>query len=194
MRKVVAVLVATLCCLLVGCGPSADEERADSEAKASASAAAEASASAEADASASAEADAREAAKVDVARAAQEECQGQMGDLLSALKQLDGRLDVGLTNADLGTRLGDAAVAYNDIPFKQLSPECITGVGIPLEDAYNEYSKSKNAWDACIDDYSCSVEGAKLRELQTHWSKASSQISRAARFMSSPQNYMNTVG
>lgn len=194
MHNVVVGLVTALCCLSVGCGPTADEKQAANEAKASASAEAKASASAEAQASASAEAEARKAAELADASAAQEECQGQMGDLLSALKQIDGRLDVGLTNADLGTRLGDAAVAYNDIPFKQLSSACVTSVGIPLENAYNEYSKSKNAWDACIDDYSCSVEGAKLRELQSHWAKASKQISRAARVLSSPKSFMKAMG
>jgi len=67
------------------------------------------------------------------------------------------------------------AVAYNDIPFKKLSPTGIQRVGVPLEAAYNEYNK----WNACIEDYYCSVEGAKLRELQSHWSKASGRIARA---------------
>lgn len=198
MRKAYAALMITLCFSLLGCGPSAEEEQAEDAAEASASAEAEASASAEADAeareSASAAAAAAQAAEDEAARAAHGKCKSQMGGLLAALKQIDGRLDVGLTNADLGSRLGDVAVAYNDIPFKKLEPGCVEAVGIPLENAYNEYSESQNVWDACIDDYSCSVEGAKLTELQGHWAKASRKIERASNALSSPSKYMNATG
>jgi hypothetical protein len=197
MRSVVAALVSTLCLSLSGCGPSADEERADREAEASASAEAQASASAEAaaeaEASASAEAAAEEAAEQAAARKAHRRCDSQMGSLLAALKQIDGRLDVGLTNADLGSRLGDVAVAYNDIPFGRLDPGCVEVVGVPLENAYNEYTTSKNKWDACIEDFGCSVEGAKLSELQEHWAAASRKIGRAGGALSSPEKYMNST-
>ena len=198
MRKSVTLVVAlgislVVGSLVLGCGPSAEEQRATQEAEASASAEAEASASAEAEASAAAEAEAEEAAELEAARTAQEKCEDQMGALLEALKQIDGRLDVGLTSADLGNRLGDVAVAYNDIPFRQLAPECVDRVGIPLEDAYNEYTKSKTKWDACIQDFSCSVEGPKLAELRRHWTKASQQIARADGVLSSPQRYMSVM-
>ena len=171
--KILAVSIVALACLLIGCGPSEEQKAADAEAAASASASeasasaeAEASASAEAEeeaeASASAEAEALRQAELDAARATQAECRRQMGALLNALEQIDGRLDVGLTNADLSTRLGDVAVAYNNIPFKKIAPECLVGVGVPLENAYNEYNKSVNKWDTCINDFYCSVEGAKL--------------------------------
>lgn len=185
MRYVVAVAIAGLSLSLVGCGgPSAEEKRAQRKAAA-------ASASAEAEASASAEAEARRQAKLEAARAAQDECKGQLGDLLSALKQIDGRLDVGLSYQALGDRLGDVAVAYNAIPFRKLSPPCVGRVGIPLEAAYNQYNKSHTKWGACIDDFSCSVEGAKLAELRAHWSKASRLIGRAQRALGSPATFMN---
>lgn len=204
MKKILAVFIVALTCSLTGCGPSDEEKAADAEAKASASAEeasasaeAEASASAEAEAeaeaSASAEAEALRQAELEAARAAQAGCKRQMGDLLDALEQIDGRLDVGLTNADLSSRLGDVAVAYNNIPSKKVSPACLLGVGVPLEDAYNEYSKSVNKWDACINDYYCSVEGAKLAELRGHWSKASKQITRADRFLASTKKFMTDV-
>ena len=208
MRKIVATLVAALCCLLLGCGPSAEENQAAAEAEASASAEAEASASAEAEASASAEAEASasaeaeaeaaaeakaKAAQMDAARATQGKCDEQMGDLLGTLKQIDGRLDVGLTNSDLGTRMGDVSVTYNDIPFHKLSPKCVASVGVPLENAYNEYTKSKTAWDACIDDYSCTVEGAVLAEMRGHWMKAGRLIDKADGFLASPKNFMSPI-
>lgn len=180
MQTKYGVLVSAMCFALVACG-SAEDQNPGKDSGADASADAQVSASAEAEASASAEAEAEEAAEREAAQDAQTDCQTQLGDLLSSLKQINGRLDVGLTNADLGSRLGDVAVAYNDIPFKKLSPTCIQRVGVPLEAAYNEYNKSHNKWDACIEDYYCSVEGAKLRELQGHWSKASGRIGRADR-------------
>ncbi|MGD9959333.1 hypothetical protein [Nocardioides sp.] len=186
MRNFVVALVVASIWSLGGCGSSGGEDSSDAEA--SASAEAEASKSAEAEAELEAEKEAARAAAQD----ALDECEGQMGGLLEALKQIDGRLDVGLTNADLTSRLGDVAVTYNDIPFKKLSAECIQMVGVPLENAYNEYSKSVTKWDACIDDYSCSVEGAKLAELQGHWSKASKQIDQAKRALSQSKKFMNS--
>lgn len=188
MRKFVVALVVASIWSLGGCGSSGGEDPSDSEAEASASAEAEASESAEAEAELEAEKEAERAAAQD----ALDECEGQMGGLLEALKQIDGRLDVGLTNADLTSRLGDVAVTYNDIPFRKLSAECIQMVGVPLENAYNEYTKSVTKWDACIDDYSCSVEGAKLAELQGHWSKASKQVDQAKRALSQPKKFMNS--
>jgi hypothetical protein len=191
MRKTVTAVVGLMCFALVGCGTA--DPSADKEAGSSASTEGDASASAEVEASASAEAEAEKAAEREAAEAAQKECQSQLGDLVGALKQIDGRLDVGLTNADLGSRLGDVAVAYNDIPFKKLSPTCVQRVGVPLEAAYNEYNKSHNKWNACIDDYYCSVEGAKLRELQNHWSKASAKIARADGALSRPAAFKSEV-
>ena len=177
---------------LMGCGSS--EDQGASNAGANASSSTDADASAEAEAEASAEAEAERKAQLEQARLDSSECQEYLGDLLEALKQIDGRLDVGLTNADLGTRLGDVAVAYNDIPFKKLGADCVTHVGIPLENAYNEYAKSKDKWDACIESFSCQVEGAKLTELQGHWSKASKGINRARRVLTSPQRWLNATG
>ena len=191
MRKLVVALAVASIWSLGACGSSGGEESSDAEAEATASAEAEASKSAEAEAELEAEKEAEKDAEKEAAQDALDECEGQMGGLLEALKQIDGRLDVGLTNADLTSRLGDVAVTYNDIPFKKLSVECIQKVGVPLENAYNEYSKSVTKWDACIDDYSCSVEGAKLAELQGHWSKASKQVDQAKRGLSKPKNFMN---
>jgi outer membrane murein-binding lipoprotein Lpp len=192
MRKFVVALVVASSWSLGGCGSSGGEDRPNAKAEASASADAEASKSAEAEAELEAEKEAEKQAARAAAQDALDDCEGHLGGLLEALKQIDGRLDVGLTNADLTSRLGDVAVTYNDIPFKKLSVECVQWVGVPLENAYNEYSKSVTKWDACIDDYYCSVEGAKLAELQGHWSKASKQIEQAKRALSQPKKFMNS--
>ena len=62
MRKVTGMLVVALCWVLVGCGSSAEEERAAAEASASAQAADE------------------KAAELEAARAAQAQCEDQLGD------------------------------------------------------------------------------------------------------------------
>lgn len=185
MKKMVTALIVPLCLTLVGCGPSAEDELASAEAEASASAEAEASTSAEAEARASAEAEAKKAANREAARAAQRKCKNQLGSLLDTLLEIDGRLDVGITPTDFGTRLGDVAVSYNQIPISRLEPRCVHSVGVPLENAYNEYSKSKTKWDACIDDYDCSVEGEILEGIQEHWAQASKLVDRADRSLGS---------
>ena len=66
-----------------------------------------------------------------------------MEPFLDALDELNSRLDVGLVNADYGNYVGDISVAYNDIPFRRLPQDCVFNVGVPAENAFNEYIKAQ---------------------------------------------------
>jgi len=106
-------------------------------------------------------------------------CKAQLGELLAALQEIDSRLDIGMTIADYGQRLGDAKVAYDRIDFGSLEPGCVSSVGVPLENAFNEYIDAYQAWDSCIDRVTCRLSSVEP-ELQDHWAAASDYIDEAA--------------
>lgn len=107
-----------------------------------------------------------------------EACSAELGDLISSLEEIDGRLDVGMPYAAYSDRVGDASVAYNRIDFKSLEAECIQKVGLFVEQGLNRYLKAENRWSACIDDYACDTDSIEPA-LQRHWAQASKLIDRA---------------
>ena len=86
--------------------------------------------------------------------------------------------------------MSDASATFKRIPVRELEVRRVLTVGVPLEDAYREYRTSKAMWDACIDDSSCSLEGAKLEELQRHWAQAARLVLQADQALASPQTFM----
>ncbi len=107
------------------------------------------------------------------------ECQEAMEPLFKRLREIDSRLSVGLDVGELGDYLGDARVRYDDLDFKSFSNQCTLNVGIPLESALNEYLKSYNKWQSCIDRTYCEVEGAVLAGLRNHWTEATERLNYA---------------
>jgi hypothetical protein len=110
-------------------------------------------------------------------------CQSQVGPLLTAEQDLEGRLNaVGLSYNDYGNKVGDVSVAYNTIPFKELSPQCLTQVGVHAEKAMNSYVKAGQTWTDCFDDFSCDDDSIDP-DLQLDWFEASAQIKQASQGM-----------
>jgi hypothetical protein len=105
-------------------------------------------------------------------------CRSQLEGLLSATKELDGRLNIGLSYDAYGTQVGNVSVAYETTPFKDLALECISAAGVPLEDAFNSYAKAADAWSTCFDDFDCDVDSIDP-ELQKHWADASLSVKKA---------------
>ena len=105
-------------------------------------------------------------------------CQAELGDLVAALEEINGRLDVGLIFTDYSERLGDASVADNRIRFAQLEPGCISEVGVVVEQGLNRYLKAQNRWDACIEDLYCVTDSIEPA-LQRQWTRADQLIERA---------------
>jgi hypothetical protein len=110
---------------------------------------------------------------------AYDECDSSMGDFRSEIKELDGRLDVGLTYDEYGTQVGDVSAAYSQSDFGD-NLDCLSRVGFPLESALNQYRKAFQIWDECFQDIDCDPDSV-TSELQSHWSKASNQIERSDR-------------
>lgn len=172
----VAKATAVVSCAVLGlaaCGGEDDgptaEERAQAEANASAARASAASASAEASRSATQQVE-------------HDECATTTDGLLTALKDLNSRLSIGLNYQDYGEKLGDVQVAYDAAIDRiiELGGDCLGTVGKPLEDAFNKYIEVKNIWSKCISDYNCDFnEGETNRKVQDRWAKATKIIERA---------------
>jgi len=123
----------------------------------------------------------REQAKAKAERVASA-CESATRDFLDALHEMNSRLDIGLTYADYGDRLGDVKVEYDtavaDIGDGADAAPCLLGVGVPAEEALNYYTKAQNRWSRCTEDIDCDSDSIK-DELQRNWSRAGRQIDRA---------------
>jgi hypothetical protein len=95
--------------------------------------------------------------------------------LLSALQELDSRLNVGLNLDEYGDYVGDAQVAYDRLDFDRIEGICLISVAVHLEDALNQYITAVNKWNDCIESVSCEDP-----PVQKHWTNASTLITRAS--------------
>lgn len=102
-------------------------------------------------------------------------CFTALGALYTAEQDLSGRLDVGITEINYQTKLGDVSVAYNGLKIADLSPNCIDKVGVPLEDAFNAYKKAGTLWNDCITSTSCTSASVKPK-LQDQWTIAQTKL------------------
>ena len=110
-------------------------------------------------------------------------CKEEMGGLVDALGELDSRLNVGLNYDEYTDQVGDLRVEYDRVDFGGSDPEqldCLTAVGLPAEQAMNEYAKAAGTWDECFDDIDCDNDSIQP-ELQRRWATASRKADRASR-------------
>ena len=110
-------------------------------------------------------------------------CKEEMGPLVDALGELDSRLNVGLNYDEYTDQVGDLRVEYDRVDFGGSDPkqlDCLTTVGLPAEEAMNEYAKAAGTWDECFDDINCDNDSIQP-ELQRRWSSASRKANRAQR-------------
>jgi len=164
-KKIVA-LSAALIIGLSGCGSSGTgESAADKAAAARASQAA-----------------AAKAHQSEVYR----ECKTFMGPLDTKLSNLDALLDTGVQFSEYTSRVGQVSIAYNKLVKAMkanggIDQHCLNKVGIPLEAAYNAYTRGGNTWNDCLQDYDCSFDkgSTALTSTQKQWAKADRSISKA---------------
>jgi hypothetical protein len=172
MRQLIAFMVG-ISVLVGGCGT--DEKAARAKAKA-----AEARRQAAKD---KATAKRQAQARVDTANTAARDCQQEMGGLLSDAKRLGSRLDVGLNYESYSNRVSDLKVSYDEIEFDKLGTDaltCLSGVGLPLEKAVNQYVSAYRTWNECFEDLDCDNDSI-TSTLQSKWSKAGRFVDRAER-------------
>lgn len=103
-------------------------------------------------------------------------CVLQQGDLIDALDEINGKLDVGMNFTDYSDAVGDASVAYNKIDFSNSEIDCTGKVGLATEAALNQYMKAARAWNDCNQDIDCDTDDI---DLQRYWSKASVKLDSA---------------
>lgn len=115
------------------------------------------------------------------ARRAATECRDGLRDLTDELSRVDSRLNIGLTQAEFNTALGDVQVAYDRLRVGRLEQECVLRAAVPLESALNAYIDANNEWADCINDLGCEVEGSVLQSIRAEWSKATRLIRKSSR-------------
>jgi len=85
--------------------------------------------------------------------------------------------------------VGDAQVAYDNVPFGRLDSRCTLKVGVALEDALNQYIRAFNSWNKCFQAYACEVEGAVLAGIRRHWSEATERLDYASKRLGTVRAY-----
>lgn len=123
-------------------------------------------------------AEAAQQAKLEKAQALAKQCEGQLNDLIDAEEELNSRLSVGVPFADYSQLVGSVRVAYDQVGFIHLKPDCLLQVGSPLEDALNSFAKAGSQWNDCIQDFDCAVDSIDP-DLQKQWSAAEVKIELA---------------
>jgi hypothetical protein len=118
-------------------------------------------------------------------------CNSQIGDVVSALNDLDGRLNVGLTYDKYSASLSNASAAYNTIVVKDLSQACLSA-GAPAESALNAYIAAHDIWKDCIDDIYCAMSSVRPK-MQDKWSVAAREVKQATNRLASIRRPARTV-
>lgn len=95
--------------------------------------------------------------------------------LMTALTEVDARLNVGLNYADYGEMIGDVAVAYAGVDIDVLVEFGGLEVGAKLEAAYNTYNDAAQLWNDNLLDYA-SIE----TRMQKKWTAARADLDEAA--------------
>lgn len=95
--------------------------------------------------------------------------------LMTALTEVDARLNVGLNYADYTALIGDIAVAYAGMDVDVLVEFDGLEVGAKLESAYNTYNEAAQLWGDNLLDYD-SIEA----RMQDKWIAASKDLDDAA--------------
>lgn len=112
-------------------------------------------------------------------QAAHDACASTYSDLQDAVREMNSRISVGLTYANYSTEVADVRVAYDTTDFGDEDDiDCLSTVGLPLEQALNQYVKAGNRWDECFEDIYCENDSIEA-ELQAHWAKASRFLDRS---------------
>ncbi|GAA4129725.1 hypothetical protein GCM10022215_42580 [Nocardioides fonticola] len=130
--------------------------------------------------------EAAERARLQQARADYRGCTTQVGPLLDALRRVDARLDVGVSQSQLSSLVGAASVAYDRVEFDRIDAECASAAE-RMRVALNAYIGTVSTWNDCIfdDTFSCDVDRDILAGMRAKWSRASGLIQRADRLIDS---------
>lgn len=124
----------------------------------------------------------REAAARRAALADYKSCRTQVDPFLKALKTVNARLDVGITESTFSNLVGAASVAHDQIDVAAITElvhgQCLTAAA-SLETALNKYISAAGTWNHCLyEDAYCTTDSIDP-QLQRNWSAATRLIDRA---------------
>jgi len=107
-------------------------------------------------------------------------CKAQLGELLTSLENLDGRVTGGLQYATYSQRVQHVRTLYGRVGYKDLAFDCLTKVGLLAEAALNSYAKADSIWHGCVTDPGCDMRGTES-EVRRRWRDASRSVRDAKR-------------
>lgn len=88
------------------------------------------------------------------------------------------RLAVGVTYGQYIDEIHGVRSTYRDVPAGRLQIDCVDGVAVPAEKAFNRYIEAANDWGDCVSEPGCgSAEVEPV--LQQRWRAASHFLSEA---------------
>jgi hypothetical protein len=119
-------------------------------------------------------------------------CPSSYRAFVRSLTVIEGHLQVGVNYTAYQRYLGNARIAYNQLPTSNVAHSCISLVGVPGEVAMNDYVKAGNSWAACnariisgLAPNGCAGPGTYGNGTrQVYWSDATANIQRAVNNLS----------
>jgi hypothetical protein len=82
--------------------------------------------------------------------ASEEECRVALTPYLATLKNLDSRLSVSVTYSDYGERVGDIAVAHDNVQSDDTWSDDCTAARSAADGAFADYKRAGEIWTACL--------------------------------------------
>jgi hypothetical protein len=108
-------------------------------------------------------------------------CKTQLEPYLKTLKNLDSRLSVGITYADYGERVGDIAVAHDNVEWDDSwEGDCLSARS-DADTALAAYKRGGQRWTTCIRVPGCSA--SKAPKIQLQWSAAKAKVTAATQLL-----------
>lgn len=108
-----------------------------------------------------------------------EECRTTLQPFMASLNALHARLSVGLTYADYSSKVGDVAVAHDNLDVSAVSAECLAAA-LAAEKAFRLYAEGGDLWSRCIRQIGCKTNGPTFGPLlQRKWAAAGDKLDEA---------------
>lgn len=129
-----------------------------------------------------AEAAAAKTAELKRERHVYQACRSELMPLYNSLRSINSRLNVGLTQTDLGSAVGEASIAYDRIHIHKLGDGACLSAGAKMEDAFNQYVTTSSTWNDCITDIYCDTDTI-TPGMQRKWAVATRDLGQAQHIM-----------
>jgi hypothetical protein len=133
-------------------------------------------------------------------------CRSHVAGFVEALRDVDSRLDVGLSYSEYSDAVGDAAVERGRAGNAASAGRACARIANAAESAFNLYNGAVQTWNDCIFDdpisiydVGCTLDDIEF-DLQLNWLKASDKVETAVERLESlgssvpdPPKYVTTV-